>query len=133
MMRFRDRRHQQTVQAAEKQDPAAQQLIAEFCELINFAYQRQQGLFGVGFYQSVLPVAPMRLMADVVDTDTVESPEEAAGAEAAAEDPNATGGETEVELEPDPGLRMVEGGGGGEGAGEAPNNGETPNPAADKL
>lgn len=60
MMRFRDRKHQLSVQNAEKSDPGAQQLIAEFCELINFPYQQQQGLFAVGFYQSVLPVAPMR-------------------------------------------------------------------------
>ena len=38
----------------------AQSLIAEFCELCNFAYQQQQGLFAVGFYNSVLPVAPAR-------------------------------------------------------------------------
>src|SRR5215207_11307082 len=60
MMRFRDRKHQLAVQNAEKSDAAAQQLIAEFCELINFPYQQQQGLFAVGFYQSVLPVAPPR-------------------------------------------------------------------------
>src|SRR5687768_10854990 len=60
MMRFRDRKHQLAVQAAEKGDAAAQQLIVEFCELINFPYQQQQGLFAVGFYQSVLPVAPLR-------------------------------------------------------------------------
>lgn len=58
MMKFRDRRHQQAVQSAEQRDPSAQQLIAEFCELINFPYQQQQGLFAAGFYQSVLPVAP---------------------------------------------------------------------------
>ena len=59
MMRFRDRKHQLSVQNAERSDPGAQQLIAEFCELINFPYQQQQGLFAVGFYQSVLPVAPL--------------------------------------------------------------------------
>ena len=58
IMRFRDRRHQQAVQAAERVDPGAQALIAEFCALINFPYQQQQGLFAVGFYTSVLPVAP---------------------------------------------------------------------------
>ena len=62
MMRFRDRKHQLSVQNAEKQDPAAQALIAEFCELINFPYQQQQGLFAVGYYQSVLPVAPGRAL-----------------------------------------------------------------------
>src|SRR3954453_13797277 len=60
MMRFRDRKHQQAVQTAERSDPAAQALIAEFCELINFGYQQQQGLFAVGFFQSALPVAPLR-------------------------------------------------------------------------
>src|SRR5205085_7262909 len=61
IMRFRDRRHQLAVQAAERTDPAAQALIAEFCELINFPYQQQQGLFAVGFYSSVLPVGPARV------------------------------------------------------------------------
>lgn len=60
IMRFRDRRHQLAVQAAERSDPAAQAIIAEFCQLINFPYQQQQGLFAVGFYNSVLPVAPSR-------------------------------------------------------------------------
>src|SRR3954470_19534174 len=116
MMRFRDRRHQQAVQASEKQDAAAQQLIAEFCELINFAYQRQQGLFGVGFYQSVLPVAPMRLTADVVDS--VDAPSDDAAAYQGEQPPDVAGDEeVEVQLEPDsgdpghrgdPGLRMVE-------------------------
>lgn len=57
IMRFRDRKHQLSVQAAERNDPGAQALIQEFCELINFPYQQQQGLFAVGFYQSVLPVS----------------------------------------------------------------------------
>src|SRR5688572_6834254 len=60
IMRFRDRRHQVAVQAAERSDPAAQAIIAEFCQLINFPYQQQQGLFAVGFYNGVLPVAPSR-------------------------------------------------------------------------
>ena len=54
IMRFRDRRHQQEVHAAEEADPAARQLIAEFCDLINFPYQQQQGLFASGYYQGVL-------------------------------------------------------------------------------
>lgn len=58
IMRFRDRRHQLAVQAAERNDPAAQAVIAEFCELINFPYQQQQGLFAVGFYNAVLPMGP---------------------------------------------------------------------------
>ena len=61
IMRFRDRKHQQQIQAAERTDPAAQQLIKEFCELINFPYQQQQGLFAVGFYSSILPGAVPRI------------------------------------------------------------------------
>ena len=61
IMRFRDRKHQQQVQAAERSDPGAQQLIKEFCELINFPYQQQQGLFAVGFYSSILPSAIPRI------------------------------------------------------------------------
>ncbi len=60
IMRFRDRKHQLSVQNAERNDPAAQALIAEFCQLVNFQYQQQQGFFAVGFYNSVLPVAPAR-------------------------------------------------------------------------
>src|SRR5262249_49345402 len=40
----------------------AQALIKEFCELINFPYQQQQGYFAVGFYTSVLPVAALRVV-----------------------------------------------------------------------
>ncbi len=60
LIKFRDKKHHQAVQAAERTDTAAQHLIAEFCELINFPYQQQQGLFAVGFYNSVLPVGPSR-------------------------------------------------------------------------
>lgn len=58
LLRFRDRDHQAAIQTAERQDADAQKLIAEFCELINFPYQQQQGLFASGFYASLLPVAP---------------------------------------------------------------------------
>ena len=57
MIRFRDKKHHMQVQAAERSDPSAQKLIAEFCELINFPYQQQQGLFAVGFYNGVLPIS----------------------------------------------------------------------------
>src|SRR5215213_6361118 len=61
LMRFRDRKQQQAVQTAERSDPQAQALIKEFCELINFPYQQQQGLFAVGFYQGIMPLnSPMR-------------------------------------------------------------------------
>lgn len=54
MMRFRDRKHQQAVQAMEKSDPVAQQLIKEFCDLINFPYQQQQGYFATGYYTCII-------------------------------------------------------------------------------
>lgn len=50
IMRFRDRQHQLAVQAAERNDPSAQRMIGDFCELINFPYQQEHGLFAVGFY-----------------------------------------------------------------------------------
>jgi hypothetical protein len=61
IMRFRDRRHQLSVQAAEKTDPVAQAIIAEFCDMVNFPYQQQQGLFAVGFYTSLLAFTPKAL------------------------------------------------------------------------
>jgi hypothetical protein len=60
IMRFRDRKHQLAVQGAERSDPAAQELIAEFVELVNYPLQQQQGQFAVGFYNSVLPVSIVR-------------------------------------------------------------------------
>ena len=60
LMRFRDRRQQMAVQAAERNDPSAQALIAEFCELINFPYQQEHGLFAVGFYTGALTSASSR-------------------------------------------------------------------------
>src|SRR5947208_5806455 len=100
MMRFRDRKHQLAVQNAEKQDAGAQQLIAEFCDLINFPYQQQQGLFAVGFYQSVLPVAPARLGA-VVDVPVEEPIEDMTLAdEGEIPPPDASAGLRMVEDEP---------------------------------
>ena len=60
MIRFRDKKHHMEVQAAERTDPTAQKVIAEFCELINFPYQQQQGLFAVGFYTTVIKTAADR-------------------------------------------------------------------------
>lgn len=54
IMRFRDRRQQSAVQAAERSDPAAQAIIADFCKLVNFPYQQQQGLFVASYYRSIL-------------------------------------------------------------------------------
>ena len=80
IMRFRDRKHQLAVQNAERTDAAAQQLIAEFCDLINYPYQQQQGQFAVGFYSSVLPVAPARVQPGGA-AEEMAAPDE--GAEAA--------------------------------------------------
>lgn len=76
IMRFRDRRQQLAVQSAERTDPTAQRLIAEFCDIINFPYQQQHGLFAVGFYTGALPAGPARPAEREV--------EEEAGAEQAA-------------------------------------------------
>ena len=88
IMRFRDRRHQVAVQAAERTDPASQAIIAEFCQLINFPYQQQQGLFAVGFYNSVLPVATPRVQAPAGEAagaaGTAEAPESHAPEQAVA-------------------------------------------------
>ena len=120
MMRFRDRKHQVAVQAAEKQDPAAQQLIQEFCELINFGWQQQQGYFGVGYYQSVLPVAPMRML-PVEGEENLPPAEEQAEAEPQstwtaepqpADDTHviaAGNGGGELDIEPDLDMGMEDG------------------------
>jgi hypothetical protein len=66
-MKFRDRKHQLSVQDAEHHDPTAQAIIKEFCELINFPYQLQQGLFAIGFYSSVFPVSSPQLATEESD------------------------------------------------------------------
>jgi hypothetical protein len=79
ILRFLDRKHQLAVQAAERTDPTAQAVIADFCDLINFPYQQQQGLFAVGFYTSVLPVAPKRgargELVSTVEHEVIDDPE----------------------------------------------------------
>jgi hypothetical protein len=77
IMRFRDRRHQLAVQNAERNDAAAQQLIAEFCELINYPFQQQQQQFVVGFYSSALPVAPALQPQQSTDAPADADPETA--------------------------------------------------------
>jgi hypothetical protein len=54
LMKFRDRKHCQAVQLIERKTPAAQALVREFCDLINFAYQQEQGLFAHGYYNAVI-------------------------------------------------------------------------------
>jgi hypothetical protein len=115
MMRFRDRKHQVAVQTAEKQDAAAQQLIQEFCDLINFGYQQQQGLFAVGYYQSVLPVAPMRMLPVEGEQNLPPAegePEEQSAEEAPPQQPpdaaSEFAGSEEWEVEPDLDMGMEE-------------------------
>lgn len=53
LMRFRDRRHHQAVQAAERQDRAAQDLIREFCELVDYPGQKDRGVATVHYYTGI--------------------------------------------------------------------------------
>jgi hypothetical protein len=73
IMRFRDRKHQLAVQTAERNDPGAQELIAEFVELVNYPLQQQQGQFAVGFYTSVLPISLVRVPQHPADADTADT------------------------------------------------------------
>src|SRR5262245_22717212 len=105
IMRFRDRKHQQQVQQAEKSDPQAQALIKEFCELINFPEQQQLGQFAVGFYTSVMAVAPTRAPGSM--------PEPTDAAAAGAPQPESPAAHTPLEeaievLEPVPPRRPLE-------------------------
>ena len=60
LMKFRDRKHSQAVQLAERNTPAAQALVREFCELIDLPYQQQQGLFAHGYYNAVIEPIKVR-------------------------------------------------------------------------
>ncbi len=91
MMKFRDRKHCQAVQLTERKDAAAQALVKEFCELINFGYQEGQGLFAHGYYNAV--IEPIRIKpSDLAyhafegDVTPIESTEELL-ADAPAADP----------------------------------------------
>ncbi|MFI5380028.1 MAG: hypothetical protein ACHRHE_12085 [Tepidisphaerales bacterium] len=64
IIRFRDRKQHQALQEAERNDPQAQQLIREFCDLIGFDQQQQQGQFSAGYYGSVV-TAPAEPAGDV--------------------------------------------------------------------
>ena len=102
IMRFRDRKHQLSVQGAERTDPVAQALVREFCELINFSYQQQQGLFAVGFYTSFLRMPPQRTTS-ASSVENENEPEVEADVETII-DPNAP---TSAE----PGIVSITGGG----------------------
>ncbi len=60
IMKFRDQDHAADVRSKEQQDPVAQELVREFCELINFNYQYQQNLSTSAYYSGVVTGPPTR-------------------------------------------------------------------------
>ncbi|HQY87054.1 MAG TPA: hypothetical protein PK402_00250 [Tepidisphaeraceae bacterium] len=54
IMKFRDKDHQKQIQEAEQNDSSAQELVREFMEMINFAYQRNAGHATTAFYISLV-------------------------------------------------------------------------------
>lgn len=50
VMKFRDRHHHHTVRDAERHDQQAQDLIREFCDLVDYSYQHDQGLATIHYY-----------------------------------------------------------------------------------
>jgi hypothetical protein len=106
IMRFRDRKQQQKVQSAERSDPAAQALIKEFCEMINFPYQQQQGLFVVGFYSSVLAVAPSRVpeLSGELDAEEPAQQSKANGESHPSNGESADAGDLDIPLEDEPAM-----------------------------
>ena len=103
LMRFRDRRHQQQVQSAERSDSMAQALIREFCELINFPFQQQQNLFAVGFYNSVVIATALPEPAEVESGSTGgEVSTEGGNSQAAAGSGEESAAEAEHADEPAP-------------------------------
>lgn len=55
LMRFRDRGHYKQVTEAEKVDPAAQKLIAAFCNLVDLPHQADTKLFRHSLLTDCLP------------------------------------------------------------------------------
>lgn len=53
LMRFRDEAHQRAVREAEQADASAQDLVREFCELVEYGYQQQQGMATTAYYRSL--------------------------------------------------------------------------------
>jgi hypothetical protein len=54
ILRFHDRRHYRAVRAAEQQSALAQELIREFCMLVDLPGQQAQGSFTNQHYRQVL-------------------------------------------------------------------------------
>lgn len=110
IMRFQDRQHQQAVQVAERNDPGAQHIIAEFCDLINFPYQQQHGYFSTGFYVGLLPNPPRQTFGYEEDAagafeagdEAFAEPEAQAEEQTAVEEIAPEFGEAQEETAPQP-------------------------------
>lgn len=89
MMRFRDRRHHQQVQAAERSDPGAQQLIRDFCALVNLPQQQDGGLFAIGFYAGVFTTHASEYAPEAAEPSATETP---APADRLPDTPSPAGG-----------------------------------------
>ncbi len=61
IMRFRDRAHYESVQESERTDINSQQLIQEFCDLVDIDQQKEEGHYATGFYSSAIPSAATRV------------------------------------------------------------------------
>lgn len=61
IMRFRDRQHHHEIQQAEKNDPAIQELINEFMQLIDLPAQQAEGDFAMGHYSRISAPPPQEL------------------------------------------------------------------------
>src|SRR3990170_489625 len=77
ILRFRDRQHQLAVQAAEKNDPAAQEIIREFCQLLEMPHQQEKGLFALGFYNGLITTDPNAIWTGAGQEPMMPSPEPA--------------------------------------------------------
>jgi hypothetical protein len=70
LMTFRDEAHQKAVRDAEQSDPSAQDLVREFCELVDYGYQQQQGIATTAYYRSILGAPGNRLPAPALTATT---------------------------------------------------------------
>jgi len=75
IMKFRDQAHAAEVRQREQQDPVAQELVREFCELINFNYQYQQNLSTSAYYTGVVTGPPTRAIGDAKALPEANAPE----------------------------------------------------------
>jgi hypothetical protein len=74
ILQFRDRKQYLAHQTAEKTDPDAQQIIGDFCRLVNLPYQQENGLFAVGYYNSFMPPIGPALPHETPATEPGDAP-----------------------------------------------------------